>query len=154
MVTWFWDSCSLYILSLWTLHVHGHIRYEHYMFMAIFVMNITCSWPYSLWTLHVHGHIRYEHYMFMAIFVYLATQHKYAFYFYLTHRYDPIRCYHSGPEWTWERRQWRGTHHSPKLQYYWNLTIKLFSVISRTLVGGGSYPSAEMQSVYSTALAD
>ena len=65
-----------------------------------------------------------------------------------------IRCYHSGLEWTWERWQWRGTPHSPKLQHYWNLTIRLFSVISRTLVGGGGYPSAEVQSVYSTAPAD
>ena len=30
----------------------------------------------------------------------------------------------------------KGTPHSPKLQHYWNLTIRLFSVISRTLVGG------------------
>ena len=36
-----------------------------------------------------------------------------------------------------------------------NLTIRLFSVISRTfIVGGRSYPSAEKQSVYSTAPAD
>ena len=42
----------------------------------------------------------------------------------------------------------------PKLQHCWNLTIRLFSVISRTLVGGMSYPSAEKQSVYSTAPAD
>ena len=47
-----------------------------------------------------------------------------------------------------------GTSHSPKLLHYWNLTIRLFSVISRTLVGGGYYPSAENQSVYSTAQAD
>ena len=65
-----------------------------------------------------------------------------------------FRCYHSEPEWTWEQWQWRGTPHSPKLQHCWNLTIRLFSVISRTLVGGGSYPSAEKQSVYSTAPAD
>ena len=51
-----------------------------------------------------------------------------------------IRCYHSGPEWTWERWQWRGTPHSPKLQHCWNLTIRLFSVISRALVGGGLIP--------------
>ena len=38
------------------------------------------------------------------------------------------------PEWAWERWQWRGTPHSPKLQRYWSLTIRLFSVISRTLV--------------------
>ena len=36
----------------------------------------------------------------------------------------------------------------------WNLTIRLFSVIYRTLVGGGCYPSAEIQSVYSTAPVD
>ena len=46
-----------------------------------------------------------------------------------------------------------GTTHSPKLQHCWNLTIRLFSVISRTLVGG-SYPYAEVQSVYFTASAD
>ena len=65
----------------------------------------------------------------------------------------PISCYHSWPEWTWEQWQWRSTPHSPKLQHYWNLTIRLFSVISRTLVRG-SYPSAEKQSVYSTVLSD
>ena len=62
-----------------------------------------------------------------------------------------IRCYHSGPGWTWERWQWRGTPHSPKLQHCWNLTIRLFSVIlpGHSFEGGGSYPSAEKQSVYS-----
>ena len=65
-----------------------------------------------------------------------------------------IRCYHSGPQWTWEQWQWRGTLHSPKLQHHWNLTIRLFIVISRTLVGGGSYSSAEKQSMNSTAPAD
>ena len=48
-----------------------------------------------------------------------------------------IRCNHSGPEWIWERWQWRGTPYSPKLQHCWNLTIRLFSVISRKLVGVG-----------------
>ena len=71
--------------------------------------------------------------------------------FYLTHRWDPIKCFHSGSEWTWEQWQWRGTLHSLKLQTYWSLTIRLFNVVSRILVGWGSYPSAGMQSVYSTA---
>ena len=61
---------------------------------------------------------------------------------------NPIRCYYSGQGWTWERLQWRGTLYSPKLQHYRNVTIRLFCVISR------SYPSAEVQSVYSTAPAD
>ena len=74
--------------------------------------------------------------------------------FYLPIDRTLIRCYHSGPEWTWERWQWRDTPHSPKLQHCWNLTIILFSVISGHLLGGGSYPSAEKQSVYSTAPAD
>ena len=38
--------------------------------------------------------------------------------FFLTHRYDPIKYYHSKPEKAWERRQWRLTPHSSKLQYY------------------------------------
>ena len=72
--------------------------------------------------------------------------------FYLTHRLDFIKCYHSKSEWTWEQWQWRAIKHSPKLQYYLSLTIRLFSVISWTLVGRGrSHPSAEMQPVYSTS---
>ena len=89
-------------------------------------------------------------------------------------------CYHSGPEWTREQWQWRSTPHSLKLQHHWNLSIRLFSVIYtrwkevlpfwRGAVGvfykprrlshrafifwDGSYPSAEIQSVYSTAPAD
>ena len=43
----------------------------------------------------------------------------------------------SGPKWNWERWQWRGTLHSTKLQHYWNLIIRLFSVISRRFVGEG-----------------
>ena len=54
--------------------------------------------------------------------------------------FDSIRCYHSGPEWTWEWWQWRATPYSPKLQYYWNLPIRLFGVISRILVWGGILP--------------
>ena len=34
----------------------------------------------------------------------------------------------------------KGHPHSLKLQHHWNLTIRLFSVISRTLVGGGLTP--------------
>ena len=45
-------------------------------------------------------------------------------------------CYHSRPEWTWERWQSKGTPHFLKLQNYWGLTIRLFSFISRTLIGG------------------
>ena len=47
----------------------------------------------------------------------------------------------------------KGFSEFPKLLYHWNLTIRLFSVICRTLIGGGggSYSSAEVQSVYSTA---
>ena len=61
-------------------------------------------------------------------------------------------CYHSASGWTREQWQWRGTLHSPKLQHYWNLTIRFFRVISKTLVGGWGV-SAEMQSVYSAARA-
>ena len=40
----------------------------------------------------------------------------------------------------WEQWQWRSALHSPKSQHHWNLTIRLFSVISRTLIGGGVLP--------------
>ena len=66
---------------------------------------------------------------------------------------DPIRCYHSEPECTWEWWQWKGTPYSPKLQYYWSLNIRLLRVICRHMLVV-SYPSAEMQSVYSTVSAD
>ena len=47
----------------------------------------------------------------------------------------------------------KGCFHSPKPRHYWNLTIRLFSVIPRTLIGG-PYNSAEVKPVYSTAQAD
>ena len=62
----------------------------------------------------------------------------------------PIRCHHYRPEWIWEWWQWRGTMHSPKPQHYWNLTIRLFSIISRTLI----LAPLQRSSVYSTAPAD
>ena len=70
--------------------------------------------------------------------------------FYLTHGWDPIRCYDSGPEWTQEQWEWKSTPHSPKLKD-WNLTIWLHTVTSWTFNSGMSHPSAGMQSVYSTA---
>ena len=42
----------------------------------------------------------------------------------------------------------------PKPHHHWNLTIRLFSVISKTLVGWGCHLSAGVQSVYSTTPAD
>ena len=50
-----------------------------------------------------------------------------------------VRCYSSEPGLTWKRWQWRGTPHSPKLQYYLSLSIRLLSVISRTLVAGRGF---------------
>ena len=44
-----------------------------------------------------------------------------------------MSCYYSRPQWTWERWQWRGAWHSLKFQHYWNLTIRLFNFISKTL---------------------
>ena len=46
----------------------------------------------------------------------------------------------SGSKWTWERWQWSVTPHFPKLQHYWNPTIKLFSVIWRSLFVGSLTP--------------
>ena len=36
-----------------------------------------------------------------------------------------MRCYHFGPEWTWERWHWKDTQHSPKLQHYWSLNHQI-----------------------------
>ena len=55
-------------------------------------------------------------------------------------------------EWTWERWQWWGTPHSPKLQHYCDRTVMLFS--PDTCLWWGAYSSAEVHSVYSTAPAD
>ena len=55
--------------------------------------------------------------------------------FYLTHRYEPIRGYHSGPEWTWEQWQWRSTPHSQKLHQ-----IVLCSIQDTHCGGGGVLP--------------
>ena len=71
---------------------------------------------------------------------------------YVSHRFDPFRNKQSGPDWNCER--WRGTPHFSNLRHYRSLTIKLFDVIQKTLFRGGCYHSAEMELVYTTALAD
>ena len=73
--------------------------------------------------------------------------------FYLTPTYDTNRCYHSGSKVSWEQWQWSGTPCIP-IPLVWSLTIRWFNDIFRTLVGGWSYPSIEIQSSYSTAPAD
>ena len=47
----------------------------------------------------------------------------------------------------------KGYPHSPKLQNFWSLTIRLFRVITGDSLGY-SYRSAEKQSVYSAAPAN
>ena len=58
------------------------------------------------------------------------------------------RCFHSKPEWTWEWWQWRGTPHSLKLQHYWSLTIRIFSVTTRTLNRGVLLPCRDTVGVF------
>ena len=55
--------------------------------------------------------------------------------FFLIHRYYPIRWYHTRLGCTWKTLQWRGTPNSPTFHYYLSLTIILFNVILRRLVG-------------------
>ena len=69
------------------------------------------------------------------------VSHKYAILFFFTHRLDPIyqmlpiraRVYLGA-------MAKRGTQHSPKLQYFFNSTIRLLSAIFRTFVEGGLTP--------------
>ena len=42
---------------------------------------------------------------------------------------DPIRFYHSKPEGTGERWQWRGALYFPKFQNYWSLTINFLMLV-------------------------
>ena len=58
--------------------------------------------------------------------------------FYLSHRWDPIRCYHSKSECTWEQWQWRSTPYFPKLQ---NSIIGRILLIYRDAVGVFYSPS-------------
>ena len=51
--------------------------------------------------------------------------------------FGPIRCFHAGPEWTWEQWQWRGLR---ILQISCITGTGLYSVISRVLVGRGVLP--------------
>ena len=57
-------------------------------------------------------------------------------------------------QWTWEWWQWRSTPHYPKLQHYWNLTIRCSLMSYPGVSSGEFYPSAKMQLVYSTTTAD
>ena len=71
----------------------------------------------------------------------VAFDYSHQLYFYLLY---------SRPEWTWKQWQWKGALHFPKLQHYWELTIKLFRVMSGTFVGRGDLPLCrEAVSVFS-----
>ena len=61
---------------------------------------------------------------------------------YLTHRKDPIGCYHSGSRSGSDGNEGMLSF-SPKLQHYWIISISLFNVISgHSLKWEGSYLSA------------
>ena len=45
-------------------------------------------------------------------------------------------------------RAMKGTPHSPKLEHYWNLTIRSFSIISRTPLTDTNRVIAQLVSVY------
>ena len=62
---------------------------------------------------------------------------------------NPIRCYHSRSELTVEQWPLRGSPHSLYVKGSC-FAIRFFNVIPGTRSGVGCYPSAEMQSVYST----
>ena len=72
--------------------------------------------------------------------------------FYLTCRKEPIKCYHSGPEWIWGWWQVKGHSAFPKAPTLAKLHHQNI-VIYQTLIGGGggSYSFAEMQLMNSTA---
>ena len=67
-----------------------------------------------------------------------------------------IRCYQSGTRVDLGSMAMKEYSAFPKLQHYWSLIIRLFSVIYQDTLwgGGGSYPYEEMQSVYFTASAN
>ena len=63
--------------------------------------------------------------------------------------FDHVRCYHSRSVRNWERCQWRGNSHFPKLQHYRSFNIGFFNVILKIIVGRGSRTT--LQSIFSTA---
>ena len=73
--------------------------------------------------------------------------------FFLTHKHDPNRYSHSRSEWSVEQWRWRGTSHSPNTRTRL-LPTEVQSHIQYTCWERGSYSSAEMPLVYSTAPAN
>ena len=136
-----------YILDIW--FVNTQLNEQTVLFLTIqFSISQKIKWFQALLCITsysikhpslVYTQLNDQAVLFLTIL--FCRSHSFALslnvkHFYLTNRLDPFRCYQSGPEWTWELCQWRGTSHSPKLLHYWSLTIRLFNVISWTLVGG------------------
>ena len=65
----------------------------------------------------------------------LSIYELWTFYEHFTYSCMAMLHYYSSV-WTWKRWQWRNTPHFHNFQHYWSLTIGLFWVISRTLIGG------------------
>ena len=73
--------------------------------------------------------------------------------FYLSHRKDPLRCCQTWSGWTWE--QWReAVLHIPQNSRFTGVSLSDYLILYLGQLLWGFYPSAEMQSVYSTAPVD
>ena len=122
------------IILLNNTHLFAQLNYSKYCYVSLIIeLNIS----------HLFTQLNDLRIIFLTI--QLSTSHFFAQslnvkHFYLTHRQDPIRSYHSGSECTWEQWQRKGTPLSLKHQHCWSLTIRMFNVISRTLVGGSLTP--------------
>ena len=135
----------------------GYPCYQRHMMMMMMMISIP-SYMYIYIYVYINGGI--DIYIYIYIYVCVCVCVCMYIYIYIERerqterdREDPIKCYHSGPEWNWEQCN-KGvlfilqsasiTGASPS-DCFTSLSGHLFE---------NSYPSAEIQSVYSTAPAE
>ena len=101
----------------------------------LYVLNILFAKTFCRYTQLINQTIQFQIIQFgMGYLVALSLKVKQ---FFLNHRQDPSGYFHLGSDCNLEQWQWMSTPYFHKFQHYWNLPFRLFSVISRTLFGGG-----------------
>ena len=138
LLWWHINYCRLFNAKS-GLHTHTHTHIYIYMICKHKLTRLNSS-KYCYVSLPIQHQsfvyeVKYQTTLFQAIQLrisHLFTHSLNVKQFFLTHSYDPIRCYTLGQSRHWS--DW-GAQHFSKLRYYRSLSIRLFNVIYRTLTG-------------------
>ena len=108
--------------------LEGYIPYPHIAAVCIFELVVMLLLGHMRGSIGVHCW-RSKDELISDVLAHSINVKQFKF----THRWESVRCFLCGSEFTRQQWQWRDSSHSPKHQD-WNLAIVLINVISRKLI--------------------